>query len=82
MTADIDYLGAQLIDGSWTRQPLADCLNTREDVEVCLALMRAGHPTDPVVGNWNAYNDYGQQVCYCFGLWFLVFEVLFSDDVS
>ena len=61
MSADVDYLGEGLIDQSWIQLPLSHCLNTREDVEVCLALMRAGHPTDPVIGNWNAYNSYGQQ---------------------
>jgi hypothetical protein len=61
MSADIDYLGEGLIQAAWIQLPLADCLNTREDVEMCLALMRAGHPTDPVIGNWNAFNAYGQQ---------------------
>lgn len=61
MSADIDYLGEGLLEGSWLNLPLANCLNTREDVEVCLALLRANHPTDPVVGNWNARNAYGQQ---------------------
>lgn len=66
MSADIDFLGEGLIQNSWISLPLADCLNSREDVELCLAIMKAGHPTDPVIGNWNAYNAYGQQyVSFC-----------------
>ena len=71
MSADIDFLGEGLIQNSWISLPLADCLNSREDVAVCLAIMKAGHPTDPVIGNWNAYNAYGQQ-CVLFGLGLLV----------